>query len=191
MFKTINNIHSAATKTMKRVLTRSVAAVVMAVTLMLAPLQGYAITFYNYGSPGSAQVPATQAWLSLSNAGGLSFPTRYVWRSPASSGTQWFKATYYIYKYNDSTRSWFLYKRDFTSTIIFAGQAGAWVSGLNFPVANSSKYATVVDIEWLNENFAWLGTKRFYYNGPDYECIQFGIQSCSAGYGFIALNYWV
>jgi len=172
----------------KRVLTRIVAAALVAITLMLAPLQGYATTYNNYGSAGSVQVPATQGWDNLDYSSSLSFPSRYAWRSPANYGDQWVKATYYIFKYDIYTRSWLFYKSDFTANVIFAGEPGKWMSGLTFPVApGGGKFYTIVDVEWRNTNFAWLGTNRVYYTGPDYQCLNYRINTCRINYGYIEL----
>jgi hypothetical protein len=164
---------------------RGLAAVAIAASVALAaagPAAAYSGT--GSGQPGAVVVPFVQ---------GTHLPTPTLMtqgmvaeRSAASTGTQYIRAAYRVYRWNGS--SW-VYKTG--STVAATLPAGyskvtmpAWSVS---PTSGIGYYYVETTVTWQTGAGAVLGTMNIFWTGPrDYQCATY--LPCTPGPGWIYLG---
>ena len=86
------------------------------VTFGVAGAQAYSVS--STGSPGSIGVPQTQGWTDLSHRRIVSFPARWVHRSPAYSGSQAVRVYMRVWRFNRSYRRWEFLRQGIVSDVL-------------------------------------------------------------------------
>lgn len=87
-----------------------VAVAAMAVAAALLSTAGAVVTYETTGTPGTADIPQTQAWVNYTTYPQISLPARYSYRSPGYTGTQTIWLKYGLLQWNASDQNYEAYQ---------------------------------------------------------------------------------
>lgn len=115
---------------------------------------------------------------------GLTISGPVVFRSPASTGTQYVTVRYNVYRWTGA--AWvYETSRDFSSTI-YAGQTGAAMHTWQVHTTSGFK-KTSFNVVWSNAYGQILATSVVAMNGNDYACSTRFTFKCTAYNGWVAV----
>jgi hypothetical protein len=161
-----------------------VVAILSSLMTAFAPARpAAAYTWADDGRPGASQMPQARGYGGDPGLSELSFPRRYVWRSPATTGDQTVTVAVQIFKYNRYYNRYYLDSTWYTRTTIPRGYGGAWVPRMRMhPRATPGNFSIHGGIRWTSANGTNLGTRAFDYNAArDYVCMTGYPYRCNVG----------
>jgi hypothetical protein len=150
-------------------------AVVLTLTAVVAGAMAPASAFTSRtlaGRPGSIGVPATIGVYGYTSSNQMVSPNRWVWRSPASSGTQYVTVKYRMWRYDWHFGQWNLESSVLQPTVtISAGNNRALAPGFAFNVQGLAPYADDFIVTWYRPNGERIGRLGVDQNAlSDYRC---------------------
>lgn len=174
--------------------TLALVAVLLTALLAWAPSASAYVHVTGSGNPGAVQayrtlgthlqVPCGAVGYYNCFAPGLTVSGPVVYRSPASTGTQYVKVRYTVFRWNGS--GWYIETtRDFSGTIN-AGQTGVALPAWNVLTTSGHKQ-TGFSIVWTDAYGRALATSAVSMNGNDYACSTRFTYRCSAHTGSVAV----
>lgn len=147
------------------------------------------------GQPGSVQAFSTigvhhkvvcpVAGWSPCYAPGLVVQGPDVYRSPASTGTQYVTAYYFVYHWDGG--AWVETSSKAFSGTIATGQNGVALPDWSYLPRNGGYLATGFAIEWSDGSGRVLATSVIAMNGDDYSCTTRFPGKCTAFTGYVGV----
>lgn len=173
----------------------SIVAIVLATMLPWAPaasayqhvlVSGQAGAVQPYATLGvHLKVPCGVPGYYNCNAPALVVSGPEVYRSPASTGTQYVTANYYVFGWDGG--AWVA-----ESVKTFSGSIASWQTGVALPawsvLPRTGGYkSTAFEIQWSDSAGRILGTSIVAMNGNDYDCRTRFTDRCTAYHGSIVV----
>ena len=151
------------------------AAVVAGLTVGAGAAQAYTVS--TSGSPGTLGVPRSQGWVAANYSRVVSFPERFVYRSPAYAGNQVVRVYLRVWRYNRSYRNWDFQVQGIATDTLSAGevmQTGRYSRA--FTGLMEDTYATDVLVTWSRAADGVLIGRKIvdYVHSGDYTCYSTG-----------------
>lgn len=146
---------------------------VLALSVLAAPATpaGAWTTRVLSGRPGNSAVPVTIGdWHPTYVK--IVLPNRYVSRSPATTGRQYVRTTYRLWRYNWTFGSWrFVQQNTDPRQTIPAGYRRAIYPGWIFDVNTEGLFAVDFYLTWRRPDGRLLGQRYYWQNATgDYRC---------------------
>lgn len=161
---------SITTKSMGIALTAALAA---GLALNVSTASAYSLT--KTGKPGFVGTPVTQGWSGDGGNSVMSFPGRWVKRSPGYSGKQTVTVVERIFRWNRVWKKWDFVRKGTMTTTLSPGTA-TWMHAYTVPIATIGEDLMSVDVTaaWRRaDNGRRIGTAYFNYDAVgDYQCLR-------------------
>lgn len=173
----INSSRSIAVRLLVR--TAVVAAASLSMLLSTTPASE-AVTWQTIsGRPGSVQLPKVQGLATQLGSAEISFPARYVWRSPSSTAAQ--RVVLFARVWHFAGGRYWHEKDWYVAATIPAGAPGVWLPAMHMTPQNFGDYTLQVYVAWRTSAGTSLADLFIDENAPsDYVCVGGESQYCDA-----------
>ncbi len=140
-------------------------------SILVSSPQADAQTYWQHGRPGAIQLPRVEAYADYLGPF-VQLPRHYVWRSPASTGSQRVVLAAVLYRYNRIQDRYYHERSSWIVINIPAGANGAYLPALRMATSQPGDYTLDYSVGWYRTtNGTSLGTTDInMWHARDYVC---------------------